>query len=83
MYHSVYWGHILGTTFLYFSLQHQAVEVVRWEEGKKWQKKLDTLKGRLTDKTREVDSLQKQVTSLRELQSRLVTVKCFSSRCKV
>ena len=57
---------------LYTSLntQHQALEVMRWEESKKWQKKLDVLRVKLTEKTREVEALQKQVHTLREMQSR-------------
>ncbi|XP_053742818.1 centrosomal protein of 290 kDa isoform X6 [Synchiropus splendidus] len=46
-------------------------EIVRWEEGKKWQSRLERLKNNLKDKERENESLNKQLGSLKELYSRL------------
>ena len=50
------------------------MEVMRWEEGKKWQKKFDVIRERLTEKTGEIETLQKQVICLRELQNRYVYI---------
>ncbi|KAM8860890.1 centrosomal protein of 290 kDa isoform 2-T2 [Synchiropus picturatus] len=46
-------------------------EIVRWEEGKKWQSRLERLKNNLKDKERENESVNKQLGSLKELYSRL------------
>lgn len=51
------------------SVQSQE-EVIRWEESKKWQKRVETLKNKLSDKARECEALIKQVTSLRETVTR-------------
>ncbi|XP_075456583.1 centrosomal protein of 290 kDa isoform X4 [Ascaphus truei] len=45
-------------------------EIIRWEEGKKWQSKLEGMRNRLRDKDKEVDSLTKQLTTLKELYSK-------------
>ncbi|KAK5866894.1 hypothetical protein PBY51_011431 [Eleginops maclovinus] len=46
-------------------------EVVRWEEGKRWQAKMEKVKNSLRDKERENESLLKQLSTLRDLYSRL------------
>ncbi|XP_041651397.1 centrosomal protein of 290 kDa isoform X2 [Cheilinus undulatus] len=46
-------------------------EIVRWEEGKKWQAKMEKVKNLLKEKEREGDSLTKQLITLRDLYSRL------------
>ncbi|KAL3061050.1 hypothetical protein OYC64_009289 [Pagothenia borchgrevinki] len=46
-------------------------EVVRWEEGKRWQAKMEKLKNSLRDKERENEALLKQLSTLRDLYSRL------------
>jgi centrosomal protein CEP290 len=46
-------------------------EVIRWDESKKWQKKVETLKSKLADKTKECETFIKQVTSLKETVTRL------------
>uniref|UniRef100_A0AAV2KXG4 Centrosomal protein of 290kDa coiled-coil region domain-containing protein n=1 Tax=Knipowitschia caucasica TaxID=637954 RepID=A0AAV2KXG4_KNICA len=46
-------------------------EVVRWEEGKKWQTKLEKVKSTLREKERENESLSKQLSTLKDLYSRL------------
>ena len=48
-----------------------AEEVARWDEKKKWQKKLDELKRKLKDADEEVSKISKQNDSLRETVSRL------------
>ncbi len=52
------------------STQHQAMEVIRWEEGKKWQKKLDLLRNKLSERNKELEVAHKQITSLKETQNR-------------
>lgn len=47
-------------------------EVVRWEEGKKWQAKTEKVKSSLREKERENDSLQKQLSTLKDLYARSV-----------
>ncbi|RVE71322.1 hypothetical protein OJAV_G00050650 [Oryzias javanicus] len=46
-------------------------EVVRWEESKKWQAKVEKVKNLLKEKERENESLSKQLSTLRDLYSRL------------
>ncbi|XP_069574738.1 centrosomal protein of 290 kDa isoform X2 [Brachyistius frenatus] len=46
-------------------------ETVRWEEGKKWQSRMEKMKSSLKDKERENQSLNKQLGTLRDLYTRL------------
>uniref|UniRef100_A0A6Q2YT91 Centrosomal protein of 290kDa coiled-coil region domain-containing protein n=1 Tax=Esox lucius TaxID=8010 RepID=A0A6Q2YT91_ESOLU len=46
-------------------------ERVRWEEGKKWQARMEKVKNTLKDKERETESLTKQLSTLKELYARL------------
>lgn len=48
-----------------------AEEVARWDERKKWQKKMEEAKQRLREADLEVSKLSKQNTSLRETMQRL------------
>lgn len=50
--------------------QHSSEEVIRWEESKKWQKKLTTLRAKLMEKSREVDEVHKQSKSLKDIIER-------------
>ncbi|XP_069485433.1 centrosomal protein of 290 kDa isoform X2 [Ambystoma mexicanum] len=45
-------------------------EIVRWEEGKKWQTKVEGIRTKLREKEKEVDSLSKQFSTLKELYNR-------------
>ena len=45
-------------------------EVIRWDENKKWQKRVESLKTKVSDKTRECESLAKQVTALKDTITR-------------
>ncbi|KAM4747907.1 centrosomal protein of 290 kDa [Rhinophrynus dorsalis] len=45
-------------------------EIIRWEEGKKWQNKLEAIRNKLRDKEKEMESLTKQFTTLKELYSK-------------
>nr|XP_048274810.1 centrosomal protein of 290 kDa isoform X4 [Myodes glareolus] len=42
-------------------------ELIRWEEGKKWQTKVEGMRSKLKEKEGEVHSLTKQLTTLKEL----------------
>ncbi|XP_019934440.2 centrosomal protein of 290 kDa isoform X8 [Paralichthys olivaceus] len=46
-------------------------EIVRWEEGKKWQAKMDKLKNSVKEKERENESMSKQLITLKDLYGRL------------
>ncbi|XP_044048401.1 centrosomal protein of 290 kDa isoform X5 [Siniperca chuatsi] len=46
-------------------------EIVRWEEGKKWQVKMEKVKNALKEKERENESLSKQLSTLKDLYARL------------
>ncbi|KAJ8261931.1 hypothetical protein GJAV_G00160140 [Gymnothorax javanicus] len=46
-------------------------EILRWEEGKKWQAKLEGLRVKLREKDRETESLSKQLGTLKELYGRV------------
>ncbi|XP_077066811.1 centrosomal protein of 290 kDa isoform X8 [Siphateles boraxobius] len=46
-------------------------EIVRWEEGKKWQARVEKVRNVLKEKEKEVDSLSKQLSTIKELYSRL------------
>ncbi|XP_072002625.1 centrosomal protein of 290 kDa isoform X2 [Engystomops pustulosus] len=45
-------------------------EIIRWEEGKKWQSKLEGVRSKLRDKEKEVETLTKQLTTLKDLYSK-------------
>ncbi|ELW61476.1 Centrosomal protein of 290 kDa [Tupaia chinensis] len=42
-------------------------ELIRWEEGKKWQTKVETIRNKLKEKEGEVCSLSKQLNTLKDL----------------
>ncbi|XP_073688037.1 centrosomal protein of 290 kDa [Garra rufa] len=46
-------------------------EIVRWEEGKKWQAKVEKVRTVLKEKEKEAESLSKQLATIKELYSRL------------
>uniref|UniRef100_A0A665VQG8 Centrosomal protein 290 n=1 Tax=Echeneis naucrates TaxID=173247 RepID=A0A665VQG8_ECHNA len=46
-------------------------EIARWEEGKKWQARLEKVKNSVKEKERENESLSKQLSTLKELYGRL------------
>lgn len=45
-------------------------EVIRWEEGKKWQAKVEKLRSVLKEKEREVETLSKQLNVIKDLYTR-------------
>uniref|UniRef100_A0A3Q3CJ85 Centrosomal protein 290 n=1 Tax=Haplochromis burtoni TaxID=8153 RepID=A0A3Q3CJ85_HAPBU len=52
-------------------IKHTKEEIVRWEEGKKWQAKMEKVKNSLKEKERENESLSKQLSTLKDLYARL------------
>jgi centrosomal protein CEP290 len=48
-------------------LQSSKEELIRWEEGKKWQTKVEGLRNRLKEKEGEAHGLAKQLNTLKEL----------------
>lgn len=52
-------------------LQSFKEEILRWEEGKKWQARVEKVRSVLKEKEKEVESLSKQLTTIKELYSRL------------
>ncbi|XP_033491058.2 centrosomal protein of 290 kDa isoform X2 [Epinephelus lanceolatus] len=46
-------------------------EIVRWEEGKRWQAKMEKVKNLLKEKERENESLSRQLSTLKDLYARL------------
>lgn len=58
--------------FVYAPLQatKSNIEVAKWEESKKWQKKVENLKEKLNEKTKELEKSVKTNTMLREALQR-------------
>lgn len=52
---------------------------MRWEEGKKWQSRMERVKNSLRDKERENESLLKQLSTLKDLYGRSVNASCVHS----
>lgn len=61
-----------GSCLQLFILQAAVVTegVARWEDNKKWQQKVETLRGKLAEKTRELEKAEKTITMLRDAVSR-------------
>lgn len=47
------------------------MEVARWEESKKWEKKLENMKSKLKDKEKDVEQLQKSYKMMKDIHERL------------
>ncbi|NWJ06223.1 CE290 protein, partial [Crypturellus undulatus] len=45
-------------------------EIIRWEEGKKWQIRMEGMKNKLKEKEKELDALTKQFNTLKELYTK-------------
>ncbi|NWX46555.1 CE290 protein, partial [Steatornis caripensis] len=45
-------------------------EILRWEEGKKWQIRIEGLRNKLREKEKEADALAKQLNTLKEIYTR-------------
>ena len=53
--------------------QHHSAEVLKWEESKRWQKRLEGLRTKLTEKNRELEAAQRQIKALKETLARCVS----------
>ncbi|NWI97570.1 CE290 protein, partial [Pitta sordida] len=45
-------------------------EIIRWEEGKKWQMKMEGLRNKLREKEKEADALFRQLNTLKEIYTK-------------
>ncbi|XP_071477104.1 centrosomal protein of 290 kDa-like [Diadema antillarum] len=50
--------------------EQSALEVARWEESKKWEKKVESLKAKLKERDREIEQLQKSNKMMKEALNR-------------
>ncbi|NXW80686.1 CE290 protein, partial [Hirundo rustica] len=46
-------------------------EIIRWDEGKKWQIKMEALRNKLRQKEKEADALSKQLNTLKEIYTKI------------
>lgn len=60
---------IVGAVLLRLQTKDQ---LVRWEESKKWQAKMEKIKNLLKERERENETVSKQLRTLRELYGRSV-----------
>uniref|UniRef100_A0A670YE84 Centrosomal protein 290 n=1 Tax=Pseudonaja textilis TaxID=8673 RepID=A0A670YE84_PSETE len=52
-------------------LKNPREELIKWEEGKKWQTKADGMRNKLKEKEKEIETLSKQLNTMKELFSKL------------
>lgn len=57
----------IGDFILRYCLQNAKEELIRWEEGKKWQTKVEGIRNKLKEKEGEVYILTKQLNTLKDL----------------
>lgn len=62
---------LIDGKIIFFSGSQSKKEVQRWEENKKWQKKLDAVKMKLKEKTEEVERLEKSNNMSKEIIKRM------------
>ncbi|KAM8821060.1 centrosomal protein of 290 kDa [Eudromia elegans] len=46
-------------------------EIIRWEEGKKWQIRMEGMRNKLKEKEKEMDALNKQFNTMKELYTKI------------
>uniref|UniRef100_A0A8C3E612 Centrosomal protein 290 n=1 Tax=Corvus moneduloides TaxID=1196302 RepID=A0A8C3E612_CORMO len=51
-------------------LREDKEEIIRWDEGKKWQIKMEGLRNKLREKEKEADALSKQLNTLKEFYTK-------------
>uniref|UniRef100_A0A8C0UQZ0 Centrosomal protein 290 n=1 Tax=Cyanistes caeruleus TaxID=156563 RepID=A0A8C0UQZ0_CYACU len=62
---------IKGKYIIYLcSSQTSKEEIIRWDEGKKWQIKMEGLRNKLREKEKEADALSKQLNTLKEIYTK-------------
>lgn len=52
------------------SSQTSKEEIIRWDEGKKWQIRMEGLRNKLKEKEKEADALSKQLNTLKEFYTK-------------
>ncbi|NXL75491.1 CE290 protein, partial [Leptocoma aspasia] len=52
-------------------------EIIRWDEGKKWQIRMEGLRNKLREKEKEADALSKQLNMLKEIYAKTEKEKIF------
>lgn len=52
---------------LYYCLQSAREELIKWEEGKKWQSKIEGMRNKLKEKEGEIYILTKQLNTVKDL----------------
>nr|XP_026653446.1 centrosomal protein of 290 kDa isoform X2 [Zonotrichia albicollis] len=52
------------------NIQASKEEIIRWDEGKKWQIKMEGLRNKLKEKEKEADALSKQFNTLKEIYTK-------------
>uniref|UniRef100_A0A8C4KRZ2 Centrosomal protein 290 n=1 Tax=Dromaius novaehollandiae TaxID=8790 RepID=A0A8C4KRZ2_DRONO len=52
------------------SVREDKEEIIRWEEGKKWQIRMEVMRNKLKEKEKETDALTKQFNTLKELYTK-------------
>uniref|UniRef100_A0A8C3QVX2 Centrosomal protein 290 n=1 Tax=Cyanoderma ruficeps TaxID=181631 RepID=A0A8C3QVX2_9PASS len=52
-------------------LREEKEEIIRWDEGKKWQIKMEGLRNKLREKEKEADALSKQLNTLKEIYTKI------------
>lgn len=60
----------LEKVLLFYVFQNSKEEIIRWEESKKWQTKMEGMKNKLKEKEKEVESITKQLNTVKELFSK-------------
>ena len=63
---------LFSNQFYAFIFQYSKVHVARWEEGKRWQKRVEGLKVKLKKKTTELEAATVQISTLEKRISGLV-----------
>uniref|UniRef100_A0A8C0IFH1 Centrosomal protein 290 n=1 Tax=Bubo bubo TaxID=30461 RepID=A0A8C0IFH1_BUBBB len=51
-------------------VREEKEEIIRWEEGKKWQIRMEGLRNKLKEKEKEADALAKQLNTLKEIYTK-------------
>ena len=70
----LFFSHLLFPSLLLSThTQHHSAEVLKWEESKRWQKRLEGLRTKLTEKNRELEAAQRQIKALKETLARCVS----------
>lgn len=71
LHYSLFRGQFTKKEYLSFIvLQMSKEEIARWEEGKKWQARVEKIRYMLKEKESEVETLSKQLKTIKDLYNR-------------